>query len=88
MAERSAAQAELWYRDVLAAGWVFLFPLALLMTLLFYYGYNPAKSALYAAALMFVLGAVQLDASGSGSGSRVCSRPARMSASCRRNEPS
>jgi len=46
-------------RDVLAAGWIFLFPLALLMTLLFYYGYNAAKSALYAAALMFVLGALR-----------------------------
>ena len=46
-------------RQVLAAGWVFLIPLALLMTLLFYYGYNAAKSALYTAALMLALGAVR-----------------------------
>lgn len=44
------------FRDAVAKGWIFLFPLALLMYLLFWLGYNPGKSALYASALMLVLG--------------------------------
>ncbi len=43
-------------RDALVKGWIFLFPLALLMYLLFWLGYNPGKSALYASGLMLVLG--------------------------------
>lgn len=46
-------------KQVLAVGWIFLIPLALLMTLLFYYGYNAAKSALYTAALMLLFGALR-----------------------------
>jgi TRAP transporter 4TM/12TM fusion protein len=44
---------------VMAAGWVFLLPLALLVYLLFSLGYNPGKSALITAALLLVLNAVQ-----------------------------
>ncbi len=44
---------------VLAGGWVFLLPLALLIYLLFWLGYNPGKSALFTAGLLLVLNAVQ-----------------------------
>jgi len=42
-----------------AQGWIFLFPLALLLYLLFWLGYNPGKSALYTSGLMLVLGLVR-----------------------------
>jgi TRAP transporter 4TM/12TM fusion protein len=44
---------------VLAAGWVFLLPLALLIYLLFWLGFNPGKSALLVAALLLALTIVQ-----------------------------
>jgi TRAP transporter 4TM/12TM fusion protein len=44
---------------VMAAGWVFLLPLALLVYLLFWLGYNPGKSALITAGLLLVLNAIQ-----------------------------
>jgi TRAP transporter 4TM/12TM fusion protein len=43
----------------LARGWLFLGPIALLLYLLFGLGYNPGKSALYSAGLMFLLGALR-----------------------------
>ncbi|MGH6912430.1 MAG: TRAP transporter large permease subunit, partial [Geminicoccales bacterium] len=43
----------------LARGWLFLGPIALLLYLLFWLGYNPGKSALYSAFLMFLLGALR-----------------------------
>jgi TRAP transporter 4TM/12TM fusion protein len=44
---------------VMASGWVFLLPLALLIYLLFWLGYNPGKSALITAGLLLVLNAIQ-----------------------------
>lgn len=44
---------------VLAAGWVFVLPLVLLIYLLFWLGYNPGKSALIVAAFLLVLNAFQ-----------------------------
>ena len=46
-------------RASLLRGWLFLGPIALLLYLLFWLGYNPGKSALYSAALMFALGVVR-----------------------------
>jgi TRAP transporter 4TM/12TM fusion protein len=43
----------------LARGWPFLGPIALLLYLLFWLGYNPGKAALYSAFLMFALGALK-----------------------------
>jgi TRAP transporter 4TM/12TM fusion protein len=45
------------FAAVLAAGWVFVLPLALLIYLLFWLGYNPGKSALIVAAVLLVLNA-------------------------------
>jgi TRAP transporter 4TM/12TM fusion protein len=39
----------------LVSGWLFLIPLAVLMYFLFYLGFNPALSAVYAIAALFVL---------------------------------
>lgn len=47
------------FRESVAKGWIFLLPLALLMYFLFWLGYNPGKSALYASALMLILGLVR-----------------------------
>ncbi len=44
---------------VMAGGWIFLLPLALLIYLLFWLGYNPGKSALITAGLVLALNAVQ-----------------------------
>lgn len=44
---------------VLATGWVFVLPLALLVYLLFWLGYNPGKSALIVAAFILLLNAFQ-----------------------------
>lgn len=44
---------------VLAAGWIFLMPLAALIYLLFWLGFNPGKSALIVAALLLALAIVQ-----------------------------
>jgi TRAP transporter 4TM/12TM fusion protein len=41
------------------SGWIFLAPLAMLLYLLFWLGYNPGKSALYTATLMLILGLIQ-----------------------------
>jgi TRAP transporter 4TM/12TM fusion protein len=43
---------------VLAAGWIFLLPLALLIYLLFWLSFNPGKSALIVAGMLLVLGAL------------------------------
>jgi TRAP transporter 4TM/12TM fusion protein len=42
-------------RTVIARGWIFLIPLALLLYLLFGLGYSPGKSALYTAAAVFLV---------------------------------
>jgi TRAP transporter 4TM/12TM fusion protein len=44
---------------VLARGWIFLAPLLLLIYLLFWLGYNPGKSALFVAAVLLALNALQ-----------------------------
>ncbi|HEX2115016.1 MAG TPA: TRAP transporter fused permease subunit [Alphaproteobacteria bacterium] len=44
---------------VLAAGWIFLVPIALLVWLMFWQGINVSKAALYAAGAMLVLGIAQ-----------------------------
>ena len=45
---------------VLYSGWIFLVPLAILIYFLFGLGYNPGKSALYAALALFLLAIVKL----------------------------
>jgi TRAP transporter 4TM/12TM fusion protein len=44
---------------VMARGWAFLVPLALLVYLLFWLGFNPGKTALYVAGLLLLLNALQ-----------------------------
>lgn len=45
---------------VLYSGWIYLVPLAILIYFLFGLGYNPGKSALYAALALFLLAIVKL----------------------------
>src|SRR5690606_33124805 len=46
-------------RQVLADGWIFVAPIVLLVWLMFWEGTNVAKSALFAAAAMIVIGAAK-----------------------------
>lgn len=47
-------------RPTLIQGWIFILPLGMLLYLLFWLGYNPGKSAFYAAGVLLVLAAFKL----------------------------